>query len=114
MPLKKAKAFGALLTDLSKAFSCLCHDFLITKLHTYGFDISSLNLLQNYLSNRKQTTKVESFLVPGKVFYLEYHEGLSFEEFLEGDGTVTIHHQNIRFLVIEKYKSSNCERDFSV
>ena len=53
MPLTKAKAFGALLTDLSKAFSCLRHDFLITKLHTFGFDIFFLNLLQDYLSNRK-------------------------------------------------------------
>ena len=34
---------------------------LIAKLHTYGLDIDSLNILQDYLSNRKQRTKVDSF-----------------------------------------------------
>ena len=57
----KSKAFGALLTDLSKAFDCLCHDFLIAKLHAYGLVMFSLNLLQDCLSNRKQRTKVDSF-----------------------------------------------------
>ena len=43
-------SFGALLTDLSKASDCLCHDLLIAKLHTYGFDMSSLNLLYQTVS----------------------------------------------------------------
>ena len=55
------KAFGALLTDLSRAFDCLNHDLLIAKLHTYGIDIDSLNVLQDYLSTREQRTKVDSF-----------------------------------------------------
>ena len=29
------KIFGALLTDLSKAFNCLSHELLIAKLHAY-------------------------------------------------------------------------------
>ena len=53
------KAFGALLTDLLKAFDCLSHGLLIAKLHVYGLDIDSLNILQDYLS--KQGTKVDSF-----------------------------------------------------
>ena len=39
--LDKGGAFGALLTDLSKAMDCLPHETLITKLHAYGVDIPS-------------------------------------------------------------------------
>ena len=54
----KNKAFGALMTDLSKPFDSFSHDLLITKLHAYGIDLSPLKLLQVYLSNRWQRTKV--------------------------------------------------------
>ena len=42
----KSKAFGALLTNLSKPLDCLCHDLFITKLYAYSLDISFLNLLR--------------------------------------------------------------------
>ena len=58
------KAFNALLTDLSKAFCCLSHDLLITRLHAYGLHIDLLNILQDYLSNCKQRAKVDSFYSP--------------------------------------------------
>ena len=57
------KMFGALLTDLSKAFDCLSHDLLIAKLNAYGFSIAVLRFVQNYLSNRKQRTKINSALL---------------------------------------------------
>ena len=47
-----------LLTDLSKAFDCLDHELLIAKLNAYGFSLPALKLVHDYLSNRKQKTKV--------------------------------------------------------
>ena len=42
-------AFGALLTDLSKAFDCVNHDLLVAKLYAYGVDFPSLKLIFSYL-----------------------------------------------------------------
>ena len=40
------RAFGALMTDISKAFGCLHHELLIAKLEAFGFDIKSVKLFQ--------------------------------------------------------------------
>ena len=58
--IDRGKAFGALLTDLSKAFDCLNHDFLMAKLNENGFSLPSLRLIHDYLSNRKQRTRINN------------------------------------------------------
>ena len=73
--LDNRKTFGALLTDLSKAFHCLSHDLLIAKLNACGFSIAALRLVQNYLSNHKQTTKINSNFSSWENFYLGYLRG---------------------------------------
>ena len=56
----KESSFGALLTDLSKAFDCLSYDLLIVKLHAHGFSLNALRLVHSYLTNREQRTKINS------------------------------------------------------
>ena len=46
--------------DLSKAYDCLPHDLIIAKLDAYGFSVESLNLINSFLSNRKQRVKIGS------------------------------------------------------
>ena len=58
--LDKSGLVGTILMDLSKAYDCLPHDLLIAKLEAYGVDKGALKLISNYLSNRKQRTKVGS------------------------------------------------------
>ena len=48
---------GALITDVCKAFDRLHHELLIAELDAYDFDIKSVELIQQYLSNRKQRVK---------------------------------------------------------
>ena len=45
-------SFGALLTDLSKAFDCIPHELMIPKPDAYGFDLKALTLVFNYLRNK--------------------------------------------------------------
>ena len=48
-------SFGALMRHLFKAFDCLHHELLIAKLNACGFDIKSVKLIQQYLSNKTKS-----------------------------------------------------------
>ena len=53
------KAFGfVVLMHLSKAFDTLNYELLIAKLHVHGFNRDSLKLINDYLSNGIQRTKI--------------------------------------------------------
>ena len=52
--LDRNGVYGALLTNLSKAFDCLQHSLLIVKLYAYGFDKTSTGYLKDYFCYRKQ------------------------------------------------------------
>ena len=50
--------FGALLTDLSKAFDCLPHNLLIANLSAYGFDNKTVRFVYDYVTAHKQRTRI--------------------------------------------------------
>ena len=56
----KGEEFGAFFTDLSKAFDCIDHNLLITKLSWYGVTPISLKLFFSYLSNRTQGVRINT------------------------------------------------------
>ena len=56
--MDNGNVFRALLTVLYKAFDCLLHDLTIAKLNSYGFNLTALNPIHNYLTKRKQRTKI--------------------------------------------------------
>ena len=70
------KVFGALFTDLSKAFDCPSHELVIAKLNAYGFNMSALRNVHSYLKNRMQKTKITQNIVLGKKLCLGFHKGL--------------------------------------
>ena len=47
------KYFGAILTDLSKAFDCVSHELVLAKLHAYGFSLRALRLIDIYVMELK-------------------------------------------------------------
>jgi hypothetical protein len=55
--------------DLSKAFDCLPHDLILLKLEAYGLSEKSINLLNSYLSGRKQCVKVKNICSSFETMY---------------------------------------------
>ena len=56
--LERNEYIGCILMDLSKAFDCLPHRLLVSKLYAYGFAPDTCNLFKSYLCNRYQRVKL--------------------------------------------------------
>ena len=57
--LDKSKPLIISFLDLAKAFDTVNHKILIGKLEKYGIRGKTLELMNSYLSNRKQIVKLE-------------------------------------------------------
>ena len=55
----KGKIFWSFAYRFLKAFDCLDHELLTAKLNAYGFTLPALRLIHDYLSNRKERTKID-------------------------------------------------------
>lgn len=53
---------ASIFCDLSKAFDCVSHAILISKLSRYNFDRSSITLINSYLTNRSQVVCVDGMV----------------------------------------------------
>ena len=49
---------SVLFKDISNAFDTINHDLMLAKLKAYGFSMKALNLMHNYLKNRKQKVEI--------------------------------------------------------
>ena len=57
--MDKGLPSGVLFLDLKKAFDTVDHDIMAVKLRNIGMASSAIAWFSNYLSNRKQVTKVD-------------------------------------------------------
>ena len=73
----KENEFGALLTDLSKAFDCIDRRLLIANL----VSPLSLNLIFSYLSNWTQRIKLKQVTVIKVVSNMEFHMAQFYEHY---------------------------------
>ena len=64
------RCFWCIVTNLSKAYDCILHDFVTAKLEAYGFQIKGLKIVHDYFLNRKQKVKTDEAFSSWK--HLEY------------------------------------------
>ena len=76
------KISGALRTDLSKGFDSISNDLLIAKLHAYRLSFPALKMMQDYLQNRKQRTKVGTVHINSEDILAAVPQGSSLEPIL--------------------------------
>ena len=69
----KGKVFGALLTDLSKAFDCLPHELIIVKLNAYGFNLPAVKL--------NKLLRSTMHIVHGRKYFLAFYKVLHLDRF---------------------------------
>jgi hypothetical protein len=55
---------GGIFCDLKKAFDCVNHDILLSKLEFYGIVGKAYALLKSYLKDRYQRVLIDNCIIP--------------------------------------------------
>jgi hypothetical protein len=50
---------GRIFSDLAKAFNCVNHEILLSKLHYFGIQGATANWFRSYLTKRKQKIEIK-------------------------------------------------------
>ena len=95
---------GTLLTDFSKIFDYLSTSWtFISKLHAYGFDLPSTQLIPLYLRNRKYRVKINNGkIVHSLKFYLK--------SLILGPLSINTFHCDL-FYFAQNFDITNCDDD---
>ena len=56
--IDSGSAVGAVFLDLSKAFDTVNHSVLLSKVSNFNLSVETMNLMESYLTGRKQCTRV--------------------------------------------------------
>ena len=72
----QGKVLGVLLTNLSETFDCLSYEISVAKLNAYGFLLSALKLISNYLTDRKERTKINNLYNSWEDILFRYRKDL--------------------------------------
>ena len=59
LALDKKWLVGGIFCDLQKVFDCVSHNILLVKMEYYGITGTAHKLMQSYLDNRYQRTKLK-------------------------------------------------------
>ena len=79
----KGNVFGALLTDLWKAFDCLSHELIIAKLNPYGFNLAALKLVRVTCQKDDKELNLINLTVHEKKFSPGYRKDQFYPIFFE-------------------------------